>query len=77
MKQLLKTRDYVGPAWQSVEVLHMLPYVTAPAFIQSGYFDFMVQVISSAMRFFAFSHIQFICFRVQSRVGPPWAATAA
>jgi hypothetical protein len=31
--------------WRPVEVLPLLPLVTAPAFIQSGYFDFMIQVV--------------------------------
>lgn len=43
--QLLKEHDYVDPIWDSVELLRQLPRVTAPAFIQSGYFDFMLQVI--------------------------------
>jgi hypothetical protein len=42
--QLLKTHDYVDDIWQPAEVLPLLPLVTAPAFIQSGYFDFMLQV---------------------------------
>ena len=42
--QLLKNHEYVEPIWQPVEVVPMLPLVTAPAFIQSGYFDFMIQV---------------------------------
>ena len=42
--QLLKTHDYVDAIWQPAEVLPLLPLVTAPAFIQSGYFDFMLQV---------------------------------
>jgi hypothetical protein len=42
--QLLQTHDYNDATWQPVELLPMLPAVTAPAFIQSGYFDFMVQV---------------------------------
>ncbi len=32
------------PIWQPAEVVPLLPLVTAPAFIQSGYFDFMIQV---------------------------------
>lgn len=42
--QLLKNHEYVEPMWQPVEVVPLLPLVTAPAFIQSGYFDFMIQV---------------------------------
>ena len=42
--QLLKHHDYVEPIWQPAEVVPLLPLVTAPAFIQSGYFDFMIQV---------------------------------
>jgi hypothetical protein len=48
--QELKMHDYVAPYWQNVEVLSLLPLVTAPAFIQSGYFDFMLQA-SSALIF--------------------------
>jgi hypothetical protein len=42
--QLLQSHDYNDASWRPVEVLPTLPSVSVPTFIQSGYFDFMVQV---------------------------------
>ena len=54
--QLLQSHDYNDASWLPVEVIPLLPSVSVPAFIQSGYFDFMVQV--------AYPHLPIILFSI-------------